>query len=242
MRGALVVQKIGIFLAAVGLLIVAASLATAEIGPCLPDKEGVLVCGEGIGAALVVEGTISPSKRLAFAWRSPSGRPTEERDLDALEILLIRFSDGAVLWKAHGEYWKVGDSAANHVDESAAWSPDSRFVVETTNFKWETGHLRLFTIGADNNVGVLDLKAIIEPAVRKHLRQHVKNPRAYVFYVSDYDPPVTIDDRGLVKAQILMQIPKEDPDVMFDVALQVSQNSGSLSTQGISIRRSRKRP
>jgi hypothetical protein len=80
---------------------------------------------------------------------------------DTLEVLLIRLSDGAVLW-------------------NAAWSPNSRFVVETTNFKWETGHLRLFAIGADDNVRVLDLQAIIEPAVRKRLRQLVKNPRAYV--------------------------------------------------------------
>jgi hypothetical protein len=49
------------------------------------------------------------------------------------------------------------------------------------DFKWETGHLRLFAIGADDNVRVLDLMAIIEPAVRKRLRQLVKNPRAYVF-------------------------------------------------------------
>jgi hypothetical protein len=45
-----------------------------------------------------------------------------------------------------------------------------------------------------------------------------------------------------VKAQVLMQIPKQDPDVTFDVTLQVLQNSGSLSTQDISIRRSRIRP
>ena len=89
---------------------------------------------------------------------------------------------------------------------------------------------------------VLDLMAIIEPAVRKRLRQLVKNPRAYVFFVWDADPPVTIDDRGRVKAQVLMQIPKQDPDVTFDVTLQVLQNSGSLSTQDISIRRSRIRP
>jgi hypothetical protein len=69
------------------------------------------------------------------------------------------------------------------------------------------------------------------------LRQLVNNPRAYVFYVLD-DPPVTIDDRGLVKAQVLMQIPKQDPDVTFDVTFQVSQGSGSLSAHDISIRRS----
>ena len=236
-------QKVRISLLVVGFLVVAAfSPATAETGPCRPDKDGVLRCGEGAGAASVFERMISPSQRFAFAWRSPGGSPTEVPDPDTLEVLLIRLSDGAVLWRAHGEYWEVPGHLANHVDESAAWSPNSRFVVETTNFKWETGHLRLFAIGADDNVRVLDLMAIIEPVVRKRLRQLVKNPRAYVFFVWDADPPVTIDDRGRVKAQVLMQIPKQDPDVTFDVTLQVLQNSGSLSTQDISIRRSRIRP
>ncbi len=174
-------QKIRISLLVVGFLVVAAfSPATAETGPCRPDKDGVLRCGEGAGAASVFERMISPSQRFAFAWRSPGGSPTEVPDPDTLEVLLIRLSDGAVLWRAHGEYWEVPGHLANHVDESAAWSPNSRFVVETTNFKWETGHLRLFAIGADDNVRVIDLQAIIEPAVRKRLRQLVKNPRAYV--------------------------------------------------------------
>jgi hypothetical protein len=53
------------------------SPAQAEIGPCRPDQRSGLICGEGAGAARVIGGTISQSKRLALAWRSP-GLPTEE--------------------------------------------------------------------------------------------------------------------------------------------------------------------
>jgi hypothetical protein len=234
-------KKIGIPLAAFGFLILPAFSPTkAETGPCLPESEGVLKCGDGIGAARVIEGTISPSKQFAFAWRSSGSPPTEVPKPDTLENLLIRLSDGVILWRAHGEYWRVGDRSANWIDESAAWSPNSRFVVETTNGKWETGNLRLFAIGTDDNVRVLDLKAVIEPSVRKRLRQLVKTPRAYVFYISD-DSPVTINDRGLVKALVWMQIPKKDPIIAFDVTLQISQN-GSLRTQNISIHRSRIKP
>jgi hypothetical protein len=41
--------------------------------------------------------------------------------------LLIRLSDGAVLSSAPGQYWRTGGAMANHIDEGAVWSPNSRF-------------------------------------------------------------------------------------------------------------------
>lgn len=41
--------------------------AQAEAGPCKPDQFNGLTCGEGPGAARVIAGTISPSKKMAFA-------------------------------------------------------------------------------------------------------------------------------------------------------------------------------
>src|SRR5262245_2778149 len=89
-------QGIRILLAAGSFLVIVALLpAKAEIGPCLPDQYGGLLFGEGAGGARVIDGTISPSKHLAFAWRSPGRPPTEGPDNDAVERLLIRVSDGA---------------------------------------------------------------------------------------------------------------------------------------------------
>jgi len=239
---------VGIFLVGVAL-----SPTKAEIGPCLPDRYGGLLCGEGAGAARVVDGTISPSRRLAFAWRSPGRPPTEEPDADAVESLLIRLSDGAVLWRTEGEYWNIGAYKVNRYEEAAAWSPSSRFVVETADFRWNTEHLRLFAIGTGDKVVVLDLKAIIEPAVRKHLRRIVKNAPDYAFQifssgVEGERPRLTIDDRGLIKALVLMTIPKQDPyakplaRLIFDVTFRVSDRDQPLDAREVSVRRSRVDP
>jgi hypothetical protein len=162
------------------------------------DRDGGLTCGEGPGAAGVVEGTISPSKRLAFAWRVPGRLLAEAPEAD-VESLLIRLSDGAVLSSAPGLYWRTGGARANHIDEGAVWSPNSRFAIAVTDAKWSTEHLRLYAIRGDDKVLVLDLKAIIEPAVRKRLQRLVKNESIYVFSAFG----LAVDNRGLVEAPVL---------------------------------------
>jgi hypothetical protein len=229
-------QSVGLFLSAVGFLVFSAfSPLKAEMGPCLPDRDRALICGQGAGSARVVDGTMSPSKRLAFAWRSPGLSPTQVPDGEPVESLLVRLSDGAVLSRMPGEYWRVGDVAANHIDQAADWSPNSRFVVETTDSKWNTEHLRLYAIGAEDKVLALDLKTIIEPAVRKRLRELGRNEPAFTFS----SQRLTIDNRGLVKALVLMQIPKKDRDLTFEVRLQVARSEGALSARDISIRRAK---
>jgi len=151
-----------------------------------------------------------------------------------VESVLIRLSDGAVLSSAKGEYWRTGDVEANHIDESVAWSPNSRLAIEAQDSKWSTDVLRLYAIGADDKVLVLDLQKIIEPAVRTRLRQLGKKDRIYTFSVED----PTVDDSGLVRASALMQIPKQEGDLNFDVTLQVSQKNGALSAGDVSVRRS----
>ena len=140
-------QKVGFCLAALWLLVLApASPVGAETGPCVSDQAGVMTCGQGPGAARVVDGTTSPSKRLAFAWRAPGRLPTEDPREDYVESLLIRLSDGAVLSSAKGMYWRTGDSRANHMTEEVAWSPNSRLAIEAQDSKWSTEILRLYAI------------------------------------------------------------------------------------------------
>src|SRR6266540_5218202 len=233
--GEILMRTICALLSALPFLTVAAALsASAEAGPCLPDQAGGLTCGECPGAARVVEGTISPSKRLAFAWRVP-GRPLAEAPDADVESLLIRLSDGAVLSSAPGQYWRTGGAMSNHIDEGAVWSPNSRVAIEVTDAKWSTEDLRLYAIGADDKVLVLDLKAIIEPAVRKRLRRLVKNESTYTFSAFG----LADDNRGLVKAPVLMQIPKEERDIAFTVTLLVVHKDGTLVARDVSVRRSR---
>jgi len=236
----IVMRKVGFCLAALWLLVVApASPVWAETGPCVSDQAGVMTCGQGPGAARVVDETTSPSKRFAFAWRAPDRPPTEPPDetgnsMLTVESVLIRLSDGAVLSSAKGEYWRTGDAEANHIDESVAWSPNSRLAIEAQDSKWSTDVLRLYAIGADDKVLVFDLQKIIEPAVRTRLRQLGKKDRIYTFSVED----PTVDDSGVVRASALMQIPKQEGDLNFDVTLQVSQKNGALSAGDVSVRRS----
>jgi hypothetical protein len=144
-----------------GLLAVAASTPMqAEPGPCRPDQNGGLICAEGPGAARIIDGTISPSRRLAFAWRSPDRPPTEEAEEGKVESLLIRLSDGADLWRTEGLYWNTGTMHANKYNEDAAWSPNSRFAVLTTDVRWWTHTLRLFAIGANEEI----LESISRPS------------------------------------------------------------------------------
>jgi hypothetical protein len=202
-------QKVSFCLAPLWLLVlVPASPVSAETGPCVSDQAGVMTCGQGPGAARVVDGTTSPSKRLAFAWRAPGRLPT-------------------------------GESVANHMGENVVWSPNSRLAIEEQDSKWSTDFLRLYAIGADDKVLVLDLQKIIEPAVRKRLRQLGRTQAVYTFSVEDSP---TVDDRGLVRVPVLMQIPKQIEDsccLNFDVTLQVSQKNGALSAADVSVRRSR---
>ena len=230
-------QKVGFCLAALWLLVLApASPVGAETGPCVSDQAGVMTCGQGPGAARVVDGTTSPSKRLAFAWRAPGRLPTEDPREDCRELLRSA-SPTAPFCRALKASIRTGDSVANHMDENVAWSPNSSLAIEVQSSKWSTDFLRLYAIGADDKVLVLDLQKIIEPAVRKRLRQLGKNDGDYAFSVEN--PPPTVDDSGLVRVAVLMQIPKQDGYLDLDVTLQVSQKNGALSAGDVSVRRSR---
>ena len=54
----------------------ASAMAHAEMGPCQPDSHESFICGSGNGAARVIGDTVSPSKRLALAWRGTKTPPT----------------------------------------------------------------------------------------------------------------------------------------------------------------------
>ena len=97
----------------------------------------------------------------------------------------------------------------------------------------EHGYSSLYAIQADDKVLVLDLQKIIEPAVRKRLRQLGKNDGDYTFSVED---GLTVDDSGLVRVSVMMQIPKQDGYLELDVTLQVSQKNRALSAGDVSVR------
>jgi hypothetical protein len=106
------------------------SPAAAEMGPCKPANFDLL-CGSGDGAAHAIVKTISPSKRLAFAWRLANQPPTNvpgEHNPE-LENFVVRIADGAVLAKSGGSYWDLSTKIAKAY-LMTAWSPDSHLLVK----------------------------------------------------------------------------------------------------------------
>ena len=116
---------------------IAAQTAAVRAQACVADQQGGLVCGTGKGAMRVFADTISPSKQYAFAWRSPDGLPSGDDAPSGVDNILIRLSDGAVVAKLGGVYWATGKMQANRYDSMAAWSPDSRAMIEVANSRWD---------------------------------------------------------------------------------------------------------
>ncbi|HZQ12817.1 MAG TPA: hypothetical protein VFB31_08415 [Pseudolabrys sp.] len=226
-----------------GLLALSCTAAAAGTGPCKPDRFDGLTCGEGPGAARVIAGTISPSKEFAFAWRDPGRPPTDEPDIDQVESVLLWLHNGTAMAIAPGAYWDTGTAHVNRYDFHAIWSPDSRYVIELLDFRWSTEALRLHALAEHGrSVRSIDLKPIVETAVRKQLRKTMKNEAVYALEIegdNSGEPPVlTIDNRGLIKTRIEMQVPKgDDPVIHVDAAFQVSDRDGALEVRALSIRR-----
>ena len=97
-----------------------AQTAAVIADACVADKFGGLVCGEGGSAVRVIADTTSPSKAYAFAWRTPRGLPSGQEIPEGVENVLLRLSDGAVLTKLGGQYWKTGDMRPNRYDQVVA--------------------------------------------------------------------------------------------------------------------------
>ena len=231
-------------IAAALVLIGVSACAQAETGPCKPDQFNGLTCGEGAGAARVIPGTISPSKQIAFAWREPGKAPTEQPDIYQVESVLLWLHDGTALAISPGSYWDTGMARANRYDFHAIWSPNSRLVIELLDFRWSTEALRLYSLGEHGKpVLSLDLKPIMEHAVRKQLRKTVQNEASYAFEIqgdnSGEPPRLTIDNNGMIKARIEMQVPKgEYPEIHVDLVFQVRERDGALEARPLSIRKS----
>jgi hypothetical protein len=224
------------FSACVALLALAGGPAYAEIGPCRPDTYRGLICGEGDGAARVIDHTMSPSRRLALAWRSRNSPPTEaqtDRDAD-LELLVIRLKDGAVLSRRETEYWDTGDSHVNRLRETATWSPDSRFMINTFEQRFNTATIDLYAFDRNDKArGAFDLIKLMEGAARSELRRHVKDDGTYEFSL-DWNR-LKIDNRGLVRAAIMLWVPKDGPERHYAMTLQATLKGDGLDAKVLSV-------
>ncbi len=144
-------------------------------------------------------------KNFAFAWRSAEGLPSG-RDLppNSVENVLIRVSDSVVLAKLGGEYWATGEMRANRCDLLAAWSPDSRAVIEVANSRWETDSFVHYLLeGA--TVAKVDPHALVEPVMKARLPKAKCEINSFRVRA---DLPVTLDARGHARFTAMVYVPK----------------------------------
>jgi hypothetical protein len=221
------------------LLALAGGPAGAELGPCRSDGHGSFICGDGVGAARVIDDTSSPSKHLALAWHSTGNPPTEEPRNGDLELLVIRLKDGAVLSRRRTEYWEtVGGARVNRLEETATWSPDSHWMVNTFEERFDTPTVDLYAFGGNDQVtGPFDLHEMMERAALGHLNSRVRNDARYSFWV--FNDRLRIDNHGLVHAPVMLWVPKDGPERDYDMTLQIMRTAEGLGAKVLSVRPTR---
>jgi hypothetical protein len=225
-----------LFAACVTLLAFASLPATADVGPCRPDSHHGLICGEGDGAARVIVENHVAFEAISLGLRSTDYPPTESAEGDdSLELLLIRLKDGAVLSRRKTDYWDTGETHVNRLYEIATWSPESRWMINTTQERFNSSTVDLYAFGnADRPTGPFDLLKIMEGAARAQLKKRVQDDSAYEFSLDSTH--LRIDDRGLLRATATLWVPKRGPEQDYDMTLQVTQNGGRLGAKLLSIR------
>ena len=215
------------------LALYAAQTAAAWGEACVADQRGGLVCGAGKDALRVFANTTSPSRNYAFAWRTAQGLPSGDDIPNDVENVLIRVSDGAVLAKLGGTYWETGGMRANRYDLLAAWSPDSRSVIEVANSRWDSDSFAYYRIDGATATR-LDLRALVEPVMTARLPP--RNRQGNSFRVRE-DLPVTLDARGRLSFTAMLYVPKGETSNDYKVQVNIRTTGGKPSAQVVSVRR-----
>ena len=106
---------------------------------------------------------------------------------------------------AHAVWEVIRGSSDSIKQEKAAWSRDSRLMVETFDTRFSTDGVTAYAIGADDKVSTLDLLKIMEPAARAQLKRRIKSDDGYVLFVQR----IAIDNRGRIRVLVHLWVPKE---------------------------------
>lgn len=215
------------------LALYASQTAAVRGEACTADQRGGLVCGTGKGALRVFANTTSPSRNYAFAWRTAQGLPSGDETPNDVKNVLIRLTDGTVLATLGGTYWETGEMRANRYDLLAAWSPDSRAVIEVANSRWDSDSFAYYRIDGATATR-LDLRALVEPVMMARLPP--RNRQGNSFRVRE-DLPVTLDARGRVRFTAMLYVPKGETSNDYKVQVNVRTTGGKPSAQVVSMRR-----
>ena len=211
--------------------------AQTKPGPCLTTTDSRTICGSGPGTLMVLDGTTSPSGKFAIAWRSRSGSIEEPADIDSVENHLVRLEDGKNLSLVVGRSWKTRNAQGNHINQTVAWSPDSRWLLVGDSGKWALEAIAIYAI--DEGAGAakgLGLFRAISAAAARMLRERVGASKAgsYTLDVAG-DQKIEVANTGAVSIPMLLQIPKGDKDITLLVRFKASRNGNRVATSPIEV-------
>ena len=226
-------MRFALTLPVVLLALYVAQTVAVQAQACVADQNGDLVCGTGTSASRVFADTTSPSKGYAFAWRTAQGLPSGRDAPSGVENVLVRVSDGKVLATLGGTHWETGEMRANRSELMAAWSPDSRSVVEVANSRWDTDTFAYYRIDGAT-AAKLDLRALVVPVLTARLPP--RNREGNSFRVHD-DLPVALDARGRLRFTAMLYVPKGETSNDYVVQVNIRDRGGKLSAQVVSVRR-----
>jgi hypothetical protein len=123
----------------------------------------------------------------------------------------------------------------NRLYETATWSPDSRWMINTTRERYNSSAVDLYALGdADTVTGPFDLLKILEAAARAQLKKRIKDDSNYEFSLDSTH--LKIDNRGFVRASATLWVPKTNAEPDYDMTLQVTRGDGRLGAKVLSIR------
>ena len=183
---------------------------------------------------MVLDGTTSPSGKLAIAWRSRNTK--EVPRIDSVENHLVRLEDGKSLGIVVGRSWNTGTARGNHITQTVAWSPDSRWLLVGDGGKWALEAIAIYSI--DEGAGAakgLGLFRAISTAAARVLRENVGTSKAGSYTLDIAGDPIEIADTGAVSMPMLFQVPKADNDIDLLVKFRASRNGDHVTTTPIDV-------
>jgi hypothetical protein len=223
-------------------LLASVLVGRAEMGPCEPDghvgwvHEG-LTCGKGVGAARIIDGTLSPDKSLALGWRASKTSPAESPSDGDIELLVVRIATGEILFRTEGRYWDTGTLHVSREEEHAVWSPDSRLMIENFNGLLATEKLRAFAFDPSGAfTSWLDLTPQVRRAVVAFASRRIPDAENLFFWMGYFSrtstttkdliygvPAVAVDNDGHVRMTVHLWAQRHPPVPYFDVVLKVTR-------------------
>lgn len=207
---------------------------TASEAACVADQHGGRVCGEGKDAVRVIDNTISPSKKLAIAWRCSEGMPADAKEpAGDVEDVIIRLEDGMVLGKLGAQYWDTGTMRPNRDEFFAGWTPDSRAVVEVSNARWDTRAFAYYAVEGGKTTKV-DLLSPVSSAAKAKIPASQRQMRVFRVLAEE---GMKVDDRGRLTVNVMVFEPKqEETERHFAVSVAISAKNGQQTARVERIR------